>query len=150
MKRLVPFDKRIVVKRDVTGKTIGKEGIIVQTEKAQKQEVEVATIIEIPKMTPIRKLLLENATAMAKSICLRGLKDGDPHVPEALEKLESIVHIASLKIGDRIMLSNYVGMTYDDDFYMGRLTIVDGDDAMAMYDRVEERDYKILKNPNII
>lgn len=126
-KRAIPFGDRILVKRRKVGE---KAGTIILPEATSERETELADVIYIPDNTLADKELLKNAETIVKELT-ENAKTGDHEAFEALLKFTDYLKLKTLKVGDTILISRYIGMSFFENGLPDSFTILDVKDVIA-------------------
>ena len=130
MKKIIPFGNRVLVKRDKVGKNAGDTGIVLPDQVADK-ETELAVVVCVPDHTFIDSILIKDSAEMVNSLSVRVKKDGDSQAMRSLIDFNDYLRIKSIQEGDKVMISKYVGITFNDNFNEGDLTLVDASDIIG-------------------
>ena len=131
-KHIIPFGDRILVKREVVGSTVGKEEIILTADETAGALTDIATVIYVPDHTFIDKELIAAAEDMVGSLSRKVKKDGDSDAMMALLRFNDYCRIKSLKVGDKVMVSRHVGITFNDNMHDGELTVLNSNDVIGV------------------
>ena len=131
-KQIIPFGNRILVKREQVGKTVGKENIILTADHTKDLLTDIAEVVYVPDHTFIDKELIEGAEEMVLSLSKKVKRDGDSEAMMALIRFNDYCRIKSIKVGDKIMVSKHVGITFNDNFHEGEMTVLDASDVIGV------------------
>ena len=129
MKSITPFGNRILVKRETAGEKLGS--VIIAPDSISSTKTELAIVKHVPDHTFIDKVLISESEAMVSGLS-KSAKEGDAEAMISLLRFNDYLRIKSLKVGDRVMISKYVGITFNDNFNEGDLTLVDADDVIGI------------------
>ena len=131
-KNIIPFGDRILVKRSKVGSTVGKEDIILVSDTVASGLTDIAEVVYIPDHTFIDKELIKAAEDMVGALSLRVKKDGDSDAMMALLRFNDYCRIKSIKVGDKVMVSKHVGITFNDNMHEGELTVLNSQDVIGI------------------
>ncbi len=129
MKTITPFGNRILVQRETAGEKLGS--VIVAPDSVRDTKTELAIVKHVPDHTFIDKILIEGSEDMVAGLS-DSAKGGDAEAMISLLRFNDYLRIKSLRVGDRVMISKYVGITFNDNFNEGDLTLCDADDIIAI------------------
>ena len=130
-KTIIPFGNRLLVKRRVVGDKIGKENIIYAPDSTAEGKTDIADVVYIPEHSFADAELIKNGNSIVNSL-IGHAKEGQANALEALLKFNMFLKIKSIKVGDVVMISKYVGMTFSDNRGNENLTVLDGDDIICI------------------
>ena len=131
MKKIIPFGDRLLVKRRPIGEKIGKAGIIVTADETKERPTDLADVIYTAELSMADKQLIDNAAEIIQGQTDKA-KSGDADALVALLKFNEFLKIKSIKAGDAVMVGKYVGIDFHDNAGSGSLTLVNGDDIIAL------------------
>ena len=131
MKTIIPFGDRILVKRKVVGNKLGREGLIVASQETADTATDLAVVVHVPEHTFCDGYLIKNAEEIIERVG-RKLKEGDSDALVALLKLNDFLKVKTIKVGDEVFISKYVGITFYDNKGGENLTIVHGEDIIGV------------------
>lgn len=130
MRKIIPLGDRILVKRRTVGNKIGK-GLIELPQNVQDRETDIADVLHIPDNTFADEKIINKAEDIIESLTEKA-KNGDAEALKACLTLNSFLKIKSIKVGDVIMISKYTGVTFNTTESQENLTIVEGDNIIAI------------------
>ncbi len=131
MPKIIPFGDKILVKRKKVGEKAGKEGLIHLPDSAKERDTDLATVVHVPDHSLGDKKLLEQAEEIVEGLA-ENAGQGDAESLVALLKFNTFLKIKSVKPGDDVMISKYVGTTFHDSQAGGELTLVNGEDVIGL------------------
>lgn len=131
MKHIIPLGDRLLVKREVVGEKLGSEGIIIAAVETKERATDIANVIHVPEHSFADKQLIERAEQIVEAQTKRAEK-GDPDSLIALLQYNRYLKIKSIKPGDKVFISKYVGITFHDTTGQGELTMVNGEDIIGL------------------
>ena len=105
MKKIIPFGDRILVRRRKIGE---KSGSLYLPEQTADRAIDLADVIYIPDLTFADKALLENSEKIIDSLKDKAI-EGNSDALIALLRLNEFIKIKSIKVGDCVFISKYVG-----------------------------------------
>ena len=111
MKRIIPFGDRVLVKRQKTGEHRVK-GTIVLPDEVEQRDTDIATVKFIPDLTFTDQTLLKDAEGIIEG--LSGRAKDEPEALKQLLNLNQYLKLRTLKVGDMVMMSKYVGTDFKD------------------------------------
>ena len=91
----------------------------------------IAIVKHVPDHTFIDKILITESQAMVDGLATSA-KGGDAEAMISLLRFNDYLRIKSLKVGDKVMISKYVGITFNDNFNEGDMTLVDASDIIGI------------------
>jgi len=114
MKKVIPFGKRILVKRREVGELLGKERIIIAADKTRETTTDIADVLFVPDHTRAAEALLEGQEDIISSLTKKLKRDGDPSAFQALQDLDDFIATNVVREGDAIFLGKYCGIDFED------------------------------------
>ena len=128
MKKIIPFGDRLLVRR----KTVGKQtGMIQLPEEVQDRPTDLADVVYVPEHSFADKELIKNAETIVNEFTAKA-KVGDSEALKALLEYNYFLKMKSIKVGDKVMISKYVGITFHDNQGGGDLTLVKDEDIIGL------------------
>jgi len=140
-KTVIPFGDRILCKRHKVGEKLGTSGLIVATDDTAERPTDLATVVHVPDWTMADKVLLNDAKEILANLMV-GAKAGDPSAFSAALQFGTYLRLKSVKVGDDIFISKYVGTDFHDTESSDLLTLVSLDDIIGL---VKSEEPKIVK-----
>lgn len=131
-KHIIPFGDRILVRREQVGSTVGKEDIILVSDNVASRLTDIAEVVYVPDHTFIDKELLGGAEEMVSALSVAVKRDGDSDAMMSLLRFNDYCRIKSLKVGDKVMVSKHVGITFNDNMHEGELTVLNSSDVIGV------------------
>ena len=125
--KIIPFGDRILVKRRKIGEKIGS---IILPDEVKERNTDLADVVYVPDLTFADKHIIDNQEAIVRAITERA-KTGDSGALEALLGLNQFLKVKSIKTGDAVMVSKYVGVDFHDTEGKN-LTLVSGSDVIGV------------------
>lgn len=132
MKTIIPFGDRILVKREKVGGTIGKENIIQTADNTKEALTEIAEVRYVPDHTFIDKILIEDSEGFVKALAEKVKEHGDSEAMMSLLRFNDYLRVKSIQVGDKVMISKYVGIQFNDNFNEGDMTLCDSSDIIGI------------------
>ncbi len=114
MPKVIPFKDTILVKRRQVKSTLkdGKtKGGIVLPEAAEGRYIDLADVVAVPEFTFDDQVLLDNAEKIIKGLAERA-GGGDGEALKSLGEFADFLKRKSIKVGDAVFLSRYVGTDF--------------------------------------
>lgn len=130
-KTIIPFGDRILIKRRVVGEKLGKEGIIYAADTTKETKTDIADVVYVPDHTFFDNELISKSGEIASALA-RKASEGDSNALKALLEFNIYLKIKSIKVGDAIMVGRYSGINFHDNKGSGDMTLVRGDDIIAV------------------
>lgn len=128
MKKITPYGNRILCKRRLVGeKTAG--GLVLPDHTAGLA-TDTADVVAVPDHTFFDAELVANAEVIAKKLSAKA-KEGDVDAVKALIEFNAYIRVKSLKVGDTIFISKYVGTDFFTSEDSRNYTIVLADDIIG-------------------
>src|SRR3990167_7356990 len=123
MSRVIPFGDRILVRRKKIGE---KAGSIIMPDQVKERDTDLAEVIYVPELTFSDKEILNNAEQIVKALTEKAI-NGDDKALIALLRINEFVKIKSIKEGDGVLISRYVGVSFHETGETEDLTLVKAD-----------------------
>ena len=131
MSKVIPFGDRILVKR-VKFKDVNKrESIIVMTEDVENSSTDMAEVVYVPEHSFADEALIKNAEGIVRSQTKKAM-EGDSSALKSLLEFNLYLKIKTLKIGDTVMVGNYVGVDFMDSKLEETLTMIRDHEIMGV------------------
>jgi co-chaperonin GroES (HSP10) len=128
--QIKPFGDRLLVKRRVVGQKLGS-GILYASDATGSKATDLADIISVPDFTCADVALLAAKERIIGRLTSKAA-EGDAEALKALLNFNTYLSIKDLKAGDCVMISKYVGVTFNtSDNSQEDLTIVLGEDVIS-------------------
>ena len=128
MKKVIPFGSRILVKRHKVGERVGS---IYLPDETKDRDTDIADVVYIPDHSFADKELIDNAETIVAKMAGKA-KDGDVDALKAMLEFNSFLKVKSIMVGDQVMVSKYVGTTFNDSQGRSDLTVLNTDDVIAL------------------
>jgi len=128
-KKITPYGNRILCKRRVVGNKLGS-GLLVAPDETAGKATDIADVVAIPDHTFFDKELVGNAEAIAKKLSVKA-SEGDVDAVKALIEFNAYIRVKSLKVGDTIFISRYIGTDFFTSESQESYTIVNAEDIIA-------------------
>ena len=126
--KIIPFGNRILCKR----KTIGeKAGSLYMPDDIKDRATDLAEVTYIPDLTFGDKAILDNAEQIISSV-IEQAKSGNSYAVNTLLELNDFIKQKSIKVGDKVMLSKYVGTDFFETGGNEALTLVASADILGL------------------
>jgi len=113
--KVIPFKDTILVKRRKVGETLegGKtKGGIVLPDTTQEKFIDIADVLEVPDLTFADKAIIDNAEEIIRSLVSKA-SNGDGKALRSLQEINDFIKRKSIKVGDTVFLSRYVGTDFN-------------------------------------
>jgi co-chaperonin GroES (HSP10) len=108
--KVIPFGDRILVRRRQIGAKLGN-GTIIAPDQIADRPTDLADVIYIPDNTFGDDVILGTSSKTIKALAEKA-SEGDSEALIALLRLNEYIKLKSIKVGDCIMLSKYVGCDF--------------------------------------
>jgi co-chaperonin GroES (HSP10) len=128
MNKLIPFGERILVKRKTVGEKVGK---IVLPEDVAERATDLAVVTFIPEASLVDDRILEMAPNIVEALVQKS-SEGDSDALIALLRLGEFCKLRSIKVGDEVMISKYVGVDFHETGSNEQLTLVNMSDIIGL------------------
>lgn len=129
MFKIIPLGEKILVKRRKVGE---KAGTIVLPDSVKEAPTDLADVTYVPDNTFGDDELLKNATKIVESLTEKA-SAGDSDSLIALLRFNEYLKIKSIKPGDAVMISKYVGTDFfSKDEKDGLMTLVNASDVIGL------------------
>ena len=138
MPKIIPFGDMILCRRCKVGDKLGKEGLLYAPDQVKSSDTDLADVIHIPDRTFADQHILDNADKIVKSLTEMSL-NGDASAFKQLLELNQFIKRKSVKVGDRVFISKYVGTTFNTSDSTEELTLVRDNDIIGLVAE-EEKD----------
>lgn len=126
--KIIPFGNRILCKRQTVGE---KAGSIYMPDEVKERATDLAEVTYIPDLTFGDKAILENAEQIISSV-VEQAKSGNSYAINTLLELNNFIKEKSVKVGDKIFISKYVGMDFHETGKLENQTLVDTKDIIGL------------------
>ena len=136
MSKVIPFGDRILVKRRKIGE---KAGSIIMPDQVKERDTDLAEVIYIPELTFSDKEILDNAEQIVKALTEKAIAGNDKALI-ALLRINEFVKMKSIKVGDGVLISKYVGVTLHETGETEDLTLVNSSDVIGLVMKEEAKD----------
>lgn len=130
-KKIIPLGNRILVQRRKVGERLGKSGLIIAPDQVKDASTDLADVIYVPELTFTDKHLIDNAESITASLADKS-KQGNSDALVSLLRFNDFLKIKSIKSGDAVMISKYVGTDFTTSDASETLTIVNADDVIGV------------------
>ncbi len=134
MPKIIPFKDTLLVKRRKVSTTLqdGKtKGGIILPETTQNLFTDLADVVEVPELTFSDQHILNNAEKIVESLTKKAC-DGDCDALKALFEVNEFVKRKSIKVGDAIFMSKYIGTDFNATGETETQTLVKVDDVIGL------------------
>ena len=128
MLKIIPFGNRILCKRQIIGE---KAGSLYMPDEVKERATDMAEVTYIPDLTFGDRAILDNAEQIINSI-IEQAKTGNSYAINTLLELNNFIKEKSIKVGDKIFISKYVGTTFVETGKTEELTIVNNSDIIGL------------------
>ena len=118
---IIPFGDNILVKRKKVGE---KSGTLYLPDAVKERDTDLAVVVYVPDLTFTDKLILDNAEKIVTSITKRAIETGDKDAIDSLMGFNDFIKRKSIKLGDEIFISKYVGIDFHETGQTDNLTLV--------------------------
>ena len=130
-KKLVPFGERYLVRRKMLKDVKPNEGSIVLTQEIEERLTEMAEVRFVPMLTEAEKALIEAAPELIAKMT-KFAKEGDSEAYKTLQNISHLLRLRTIRPGDMVMISKYVGIEYYEPSGGETLTVVNGEDIIGV------------------
>ena len=137
MPKIIPLGDFILCKRCKVGEKIGKEGRLYAPDTVKEHSTDLADVVHVPDKTFADTQILKNAESIVAALVQRSIS-GDSHAFEQVQKLNTFIKVKSLKVGDRVFISKYVGTSFNTSDSTEELTLVRDFDIMGIVQKDEK------------
>ena len=128
MSRVIPFGDRILVRRRKIGERAGN---IVMPDSVKERDTDLADVMYVPELTFSDKEILDNAEQIVKALTEKAIHGNDEALI-ALLRINEFVKMKSIKVGDGVMISKYVGIDFHESGEKDNLTLVLTSDVIGL------------------
>ena len=128
--KVIPFGDRILVRRKTVGEKLGS-GVLYAPEQTADRPTDLAEVVYIPDHTFGDSEILQNSVEIIKALVEKS-KAGDSEALIALLRLNEYIKIKGIAVGDTIMLSRYVGITFMSKESNQEMTLVNSSDIIGI------------------
>jgi co-chaperonin GroES (HSP10) len=129
--KIIPLGDRILVKRRTVGEKLGTSGLLVSADVTKDRPTDLADVVKIPDHSFGDEQLINNAAAIITSLTTKAF-EGDAEALRALIDFNLFLKIKSIKPGDTVMISKYIGTDFNTQDSQELITLVRGDDIMCI------------------
>jgi co-chaperonin GroES (HSP10) len=128
--KVIPFGDRILVKRKVIGKTLGS-GILIAPDETADRPTDLAEVMYVPDNSFADSSMLGNIEKITTGLKMKAT-DGDSDALIALLRFNEYVKMKSIKVGDTVLISKYVGVDFLAKESNKTLTLVSSSDIIGI------------------
>ena len=128
MPKLIPFGERILVRRKQIGEKVGS---IVLPQEVSERATDLAEVVYIPEDSFADKELVSNSDNIINALISKS-SSGDSDALISLLRLNEFYKMKSVKVGDTVLISKYVGTDFHKTGEQDYLTIVNLSDIMGL------------------
>ena len=129
--KIIPFGDRILVKRRVAGEKAGESSLIHLPDSAKERPTDLADVVYVPDLSVADKEIFENAELAIDSFSEK-YRHGDTEAFKMLGALNEFLLLKSIKVGDTVFISKYVGTDFHDNRGGENLTLVKLTDVIGV------------------
>jgi len=126
--KIIPFGDRILCKRRKVGEKVGS---IILPDRVKERATDIADIISIPELTFADQEILDHAEEIIKNLTEKA-RSGDSDALITLLRVNEFIKIKTLKEGDAVMISKYVGTEFHEKDNPETLTLVRESDIIGV------------------
>lgn len=128
---VIPFGDRILVRRRRIGEKLGS-GLIIASENTAERPTDLADVVYVPDLTFADEQIIENANKIVEAQS-KAAQEGNADAFKALLLLNEFLKLKTIKAGDAVMISKYVGTDFHDNENTGQtLTLVNNADIIGL------------------
>ena len=129
--KIIPFGDRILVRRKKIEES-RKDSKILLPDATSERPTDLAVIKSIPDLSLADQELISESRSIISSLTKKAAQ-GDSDALLSLLNFNKFLKVKSLKIGDTVMISQYVGVTFGDSENKEQdQTIVSSEDIMGV------------------
>lgn len=128
MPNILPFGDRILVKRKVVGE---KAGTIFLPEDIKERATDLAIVTHVPELSFADQQILEKSDEIIKSLSDKAV-NGDSDALITLLRFNEFCKYKSIKVGDEVFISKYVGTDFHETGREEQLTLVKIEDIIGL------------------
>lgn len=128
MIKIIPLGDRILVRRRKIGQ---KVGLIELPDQVKDRNTDLADVIFVPDLTFSDKEILDNAEEIIKTLTKKAI-NGNIEATKALLEMNTFIKLKSIKVGDAVMISKYVGVDFHGTGDSEGKTLVKADDVIGL------------------
>ena len=126
--KIIPFGDRILCKRRIIGEKAGK---IFLPDEVKERATDLADVIYVPDLTFADRQILDNSDKIVSSLTAKA-SEGDSDALIALLEINKFIKYKSIRAGDGVMISKYVGTDFHATGEKSYLTLVREDDIIGL------------------
>jgi len=128
--KIIPFGDRIIVKRRKIGDKLGS-GLIHAADQTAERPTDLADVVYVPDNTFADKEILTNSENIILHL-MKKASAGDSDALIALLRLNEYIKLKSIKVGDCVILSKYVGIDFTGGMGSTETTLVNTSDIIGV------------------
>ena len=128
MPKIIPFGNRILVRRRKIGE---KAGSIVLPQEVQEKVTDLADVVYVSELTFGDNIILDNAKQIINAT-IEQAKSGNSYAINTLLEFNNYLKQKSIKTGDVVMISKYVGTDFHETGSAETLTLVNSEDIIGI------------------
>jgi co-chaperonin GroES (HSP10) len=126
--KIIPFGEKILVRRRLVGE---KAGSLYLPDEVKERATDLADVVYIPDFTFSDKKILDNSEKIVEALTEKSTQ-GDSDALIALLRINEFVKLKSIKSGDRVFISKYVGVDFFESGKREQLTLVNLVDIIGL------------------
>ena len=128
MPKIIPLKDNILVKRKIIGE---KSGSLYMPDEVKERNTDLAEVVYVPDLTFTDKALIDNAERIVGAMTDKIIETGDRDSLDSLMNFNDFIKRKSLKVGDKVFISKYVGTDFHETGKNDNLTLVRIDDIIG-------------------
>lgn len=127
--KVIPFGDNILCRRKKIGE---KAGSLYLPDQVQERDTDLAVVVYVPDLTFTDKLIMDNIENIVNSVAKKAIENGDKDAIEALLSFNDFAKRKSIKVGDEIFISKYIGTDFHQTGEKENLTLVNIRDVIGV------------------
>ena len=127
---VIPFGKRILVRRRKIGDTIGKGGIILTDDIKKETETDIADVVFVTDRTLADNELIKNSPEIIDAQ-INSARRGNADALETVMRFNEYLKESDIAPGDVVMISKYCGTSFSTSDLTEQLWMVNVSDIMG-------------------
>ena len=128
MPKIVPFGDNILVKRRMIGEKVGS---LYMPDDTKERNTDLADVVYVPDLTFEDTDILDNAPDIFKTLVQR-VKHGSEKALGEMFQMNDFVKRKSIKVGDVVFISKYVGTDFYEKGKDQNMTLVKLSDVIGL------------------
>ena len=129
--KVVPFGDRILVRRRRIGNKLGDAKIIIASDNTSDRPTDLADVVYVAEHSFADGELISNAEQIIEGLMAEA-KKGNAGALDSLMEFRKFLNMKSIKKGDAVFISKFIGTDFHDNEGGGTLTLMHAEDVIGL------------------